>query len=235
MSQPSGESLAQRLPDLPRWVEARALLLSGDGEVLAVQDDPALALVVWDADTHTAFVIGRPSLAALPAILQNKAPVREVITAWEQAAWLAGALPGWARSRIIVHQLVEPARLPEAPAGRVGFLDPARLSELTLPADLREELESGAAGSRIAAAFVAGQPVSFCYAGAVTETLWDISIDTVPEHRRQGLAALCVAHMIRHMLAEGKRPVWQAARLASGRGEPGFLAAGAEARLRAGG
>ncbi|HEX8684465.1 MAG TPA: GNAT family N-acetyltransferase, partial [Ardenticatenaceae bacterium] len=116
----------------------------------------------------------------------------------------------WSQTRIIVYHLPDLSRLPEVPAGVVDFLDPETLPRLQLPADLREELESGAEHSVIAATFVEQQPVSFCYAGAVTETLWDVSIDTLPEHQRRGYAALCAAHMIRHMQAQGKQPVWQA-------------------------
>jgi RimJ/RimL family protein N-acetyltransferase len=107
------------------------------------------------------------------------------------------------------HHCPPPSR-PAAPAGAVGFLDPATLSQLPIDAELKQELESGAEQSLIAATFVDQQPVSFCYAGAITESLWDIAIDTLPEHRRKGYAALCVAHMIRHMRAQGKHPVWQA-------------------------
>ena len=62
----------------------------------------------------------------------------------------------------------------------------------------------------MAATIVAGEAVSFCYAGSVTEQLWDISIDTLAEHRRRGYAALCVAFMVNHMRKQGKEPVWGA-------------------------
>lgn len=88
------------------------------------------------------------------------------------------------------------------------FVDPAELRATDVPADLAEELETCAEGSPIAATFVDGRPVSFCYAGAVTETLWDISIDTVESHRRRGYAALCVTYLIHHMQAQGRQPVW---------------------------
>ena len=70
--------------------------------------------------------------------------------------------------------------------------------------------KNGAEQSLIAAAFVNRQPVSFCYAGAMTESLWDVSIDTLPGYRRRGYAALCVTYLIYHMLAKGRHPVWQA-------------------------
>jgi hypothetical protein len=205
----SSHSIAQSLPDVPRWVEVRALLLEGC-EVAGLQEEPELSFVLREADTETVFVIGRPSGTAIEAGIQENGGGGSVIARQEQAAWLAELLPGWPRTRIIVHHLPNLSRLPEAPAGMVDFLDPETLPRLQLPPDLREELESGAEHSVIAATFVEQQPVSFCYAGAVTETLWDVSIDTLPEHQRQGYAALCAAHMIRHMQAQGKSPVWQA-------------------------
>lgn len=46
--------------------------------------------------------------------------------------------------------------------------------------------------------------------GSRTESLWDVSIDTLEEHRRQGHAARCVAFMVEHMQREGRRPIWNA-------------------------
>jgi len=205
----SNHSIAQRLPDLPRWVEARALLLWGPCEIFGLQEEPELSLVVREPDTGSVFIIGTPAVAAVQAAVQ-KSVRGDVVAPLEQATWLTDALPEWTHTRIIVHHLADPHRLPEASVGVVGFLDPAVLSQLPIDAELRQELESGAEQSLIAATFVDQQPVSFCYAGAITESLWDISIDTLPEHRRKGYATLCVAHMIRHMQAKGKHPVWQA-------------------------
>jgi len=53
--------------------------------------------------------------------------------------------------------------------------------------------------------------VAFCYAGATTESLWDVAIDTVEAHCRQGHAGRCAAFMIRRMRTFGKERVWQAA------------------------
>jgi predicted GNAT family acetyltransferase len=78
----------------------------------------------------------------------------------------------------------------------------------SLPPELRPELEDTIKISPIAAAFVDGHPVSFCYAGSQTESLWDVAIDTLEEHRNQGHAARCAAYMIEHMRQRGKQPVW---------------------------
>jgi hypothetical protein len=203
-------ALAQRLPDLPRWVEVRDLLMSGDGELLGLTEEPELSLVVRDRMTASAFVVGAPAAVAIHAAVERNAGGGEVIAPPERAEHVAELLPGWMRSRVILHLLPDHGRLPAVPAGEVDFLDPTTLARLELPDDLGHELACGAESSPIAATFAGGRPVSFCYAGAVTESLWDVAIDTLVEHRRQGHAASCAAHMIRHMAREGKHPVWAA-------------------------
>ncbi len=206
--EPSHQAIARMIPDQPRWVEARALLLHHPCRVFGFQTEPGLSLIVREPDKKTAFVIGVPSMAALQTAIHDE-PCDEIIAAPEMAGRLLSMLPGWVDQQILVHLLMNPERLPEADH-RVRFLDPSLLGHLVLNDELREELEEGARQSLIAARFVDEQPVSFCYAGAVTESWWDVSIDTLPDHRRQGFAALCAAFMIRHMQASHKHPVWQA-------------------------
>ncbi len=91
------------------------------------------------------------------------------------------------------------------------LIAPSELSSIDgLPPDLLSELRVAARRSPITASLVGGRPVSFCYVAAQTEGLWDISIDTLAEHRRQGHAARCVAYMIEHMRRQGRMPVWGA-------------------------
>ena len=203
--------IADLLPDLPRWVEARSYLMGGGCEVLGLREAPVLALVIRDPDTELLIAVGAPVPRALRAAAARCGPGATLIAAPEDAAAVAGALPGWRRTRAILHRLADPSRLPDAPEGTVRFLDPAEVAGLRVEDELGRELRVAAEASPIAAVVVAGEPVSFCYAGSVTETLWDISIDTVPAHRRRGYAGLCVAFMIRHMRARGKQPVWCAA------------------------
>lgn len=206
----STADLARKLPDLPRWVEGRSLLLQAPCEATGLQDEPDPAVVVRDPETESVFVIGRPPASAIHAAIQQNGQAGEVIAPLEYTPWLTEVLPLWAWTRIRVHTLPDLQRLPE-PAGRVvGFLDPATLPQLDIDPELKQELESGAEQSPIAAAFVNQQPVAFCYAGAITESWWDVAIDTLPEHRRAGHAGQCAAHLIHHFQAQGKRPVWQA-------------------------
>lgn len=195
---------------MPRWVEARDLLLSGDCEIFGLQEKPTLSLVLRDSDAESVFVIGTPAVAAVHAAIQGIAHKGSAIAPQEEAIWLAQALPEWTRTRVILHTLRDPQRLPIASVGKVAFLDPNTLDQFSMAPELLGELKSGAEYSLIAATFVDKQPVSFCYVASETESLWDISIDTLSGSRRKGYAALCVAHMIRHMQAQGKQPVWQA-------------------------
>lgn len=206
----SNQEIAQKLSDLPRWVEVRDLLLSDSCEILALEEAPELSLVLRDLDTPSVFVIGKPSVTAIQSAIQPATPGANVVAPQENGVWLAKFLPEWNRTRIIVHVLSEQPGLPQLPDDKVRFLDPQILPTLPIPPDLLEELQSGAEHSPIAATFVENQPVSFCYAGSITESLWDVSIDTLPQHYRRGYAALCAAYMIRHMQAQGKQPVWQA-------------------------
>ena len=134
-----------------------------------------------------------------------------VVTPQEQAIWITPALSGWTRTRIIIHTLPDTQRLPIASGNQVDFLNADTINRLPIASELLDELKDGAQHSMIAATWVDQQPASFCYAASETENWWDISIDTLPEHRRKGYAALCAAHMIRYMYSKGKQPVWQAA------------------------
>jgi RimJ/RimL family protein N-acetyltransferase len=93
-------------------------------------------------------------------------------------------------------------------AGSIGFVDLAMIRRHALPDDLRADLESGANHSPIAATFVDGAPVSFCYAGTMTDSLWDVAVDTLEAHRGRGYAASCVSFMIHHMRGTGREPIW---------------------------
>jgi GNAT superfamily N-acetyltransferase len=205
----STRSIARRLPDIPRWVEARSLLLSGDGEVFGLEDSASLSLAVRDPSTGSVIVVGRPDAAAVRAAVRGIMHDGTLVAAEDETLWLVDTLVGWTRTRAILHSLPDFCRLPPVDDG-VRFLDPRAIDQLDIPAQLARELRIGAVDSEIAATFVDGRPVAFCYAGSTTESLWDVAIDTLPQHRRRGHAASCAARMIRHMHGRGKAPVWGA-------------------------
>jgi len=211
MSRLTPLALAQRLPDLPRLVEIRDLLLTGLGELFGVEEQPAISFALREVETATVFIVGAPSEAAILAALRADQPEASVIAPPEQAERLVALLPTWKQSRILLHRLAHPHRLPPIRADEVGILDPSTLAQLAIPTDLLQEIENRTALSPVVAAYAGKQPVAFCYAGALTESLWDIAIDTLEPYRRRGHAAHCVTYLIHHMHAQGKQPVWQAA------------------------
>lgn len=201
--------LARALPDVHRWVEARALLLAGACDVFEFRAAAELSAIVRDAEQTTLFVIGKPDASVVKTVLRRSPLVQEVVAGNEHVGVLGTLLSQWSYSTIIVHRLRDAGRLTNA-SGDVRLLDPALIPELKIDADLKQELADGAEGSSISAAFVGGSPIAFCYAGAVTESLWDVAVDTVEAHRRNGHAGACVSHRVRLMREQGKEPVWQA-------------------------
>ena len=132
-----------------------------------------------------------------------------VIAQPETISYVAAVLPGWKAVRATLHLLGDTDRLLRVPAGAVRLLEPSDSLD-GLPPDLRSELRIAAGRSPIATGLEDKRPVSFCYAAARTESLWDVAIDTLEGFRRQGHAARCVAFMTRLMGEEGLRPVWGA-------------------------
>lgn len=203
-------TLAQRLPDIPRWVEVRALLRWGRCEIFGLEESPAFAFAIRDPATGLVGVVGAPSVDAIREAAARASSREPVIAAPEQEAHVSRALPEWRHTRAVLHTLPDFSRLPAPPPKTVRFLEPGEIRQPSIPETLARELEIGAEHSPIVATFVDGQPVSFAYAGSITESLFDVAIDTLPEHRRRGYAALCVSRLIRHLHERGKQPVWGA-------------------------
>jgi RimJ/RimL family protein N-acetyltransferase len=121
-------------------------------------------------------------------------------------------LANWRAQRVVHYALRDWSRLPalSGGAGRVALVDMASLDRHAIPAELLADLEGSANHSPIAATWVDGAPISFCYAGTMTETLWDVALETLEPHRGQGHATSCVTFMIHLMRAAGREPAWGA-------------------------
>ena len=203
--------LARALPDLPRWCEARGLLLSGRGEVLLAKEGKSSAgYFVIDRERPLVCAVHRP-VANLVSELFERYPERdEILAPLENARSLRSLLPGWIARPATVHLHPDPARLP-GPEHRVRFLGADEEAQLEgLPPELAAELSLALQHGPVAASFVDERPAAFCYAAYETETWWDVSVDTLEEHRRQGLASSAAAFMSRYMLERNKKPVWGA-------------------------
>jgi hypothetical protein len=199
------QNLARSLPDIPRWVETRGLLLGGRCTAASSPD----GFVVKALDGLLVCCAGRPDPETIRAAVSDPAPELRVLVPPEEAEPVARVLPDWSRASATIH-LLEPGRWPEPdPAVDVRLLQDGPLLDL-LPDGLREELSTARPPATIAVAFSEGVPASICYSCWETETLWDISIETVPELRRRGLAEACTAFLMRTMRERGKQPVWGA-------------------------
>lgn len=75
-------------------------------------------------------------------------------------------------------------------------------------APLRREIAEALTEVPVAAVIADGRAGAFCYPGAITETLWDVSIDTLPRYRRRGLAMRAFLRMFDHLRPHGLLPVW---------------------------
>jgi len=168
--------------------------------------------VALHRDGDQAVVVGRASRAA---ILEAASIAGEILTATEDASWVAGALPDWKAESAVLFRRSPESPLPKVAPGEVRFLATGELAALTseplVPETLRDELRSAHAdGTPIAVALEGGRAATFCYAGSITETLWDVSIDTLEPYRRRGHATKAVSFLIEHYAARGKQAVWGA-------------------------
>lgn len=203
--------LAKTLPDHPLWVEARSLLLSGHCTILgsAPLEEGS---VVCATEIPLAAVIGRPEPGLVREAVSLSRPGWELLVQEESMDAVGEALPGITANVAVIHRLEDLGRLPRiTDTSRVRLLSPKdRYALGHLPRKLAEELTDALIRTPVAARFLEGRPVSFCYARALTESHWDISIDTLERYRRRGFASECLVFMIRFMKHVGKDPVWGA-------------------------
>ncbi len=204
-------ALVEALPDLPRWVEARGMLLSGEGFVAGGRPSPRGCLVA-SPELRLIVAVRRPPRRAVDEAAALAGTGWVLLAAPEEAPYLTPALPGWTAEEAVLHTLPDPRRRFRQPPGvDLRVLDnPAPLLLGEIPPTLHRELLQALRRTEVIAAFVDGAPVAFCYAGSVTERWWDVSIDTLEPYRRRGLARACVVAGIRRMRRLGKEPVWGA-------------------------
>jgi GNAT superfamily N-acetyltransferase len=194
-----------RLPDLPRWVETRALLLKAGSKLQ--ENSTRSGCVVWHAEEGLGSVIGEPEPHGL-ALAVGEVP--ELLAFADNIERVRSLLPALAAEPATI--FAAPEQLPPAPPHRCRDISRSELAAQDhLPADLLSQLTRVAeAGAPVAAAFDNGRPVAFAYAAAETESLWGMSIDTIASHRRQGYAAAAALFLIGRMRKNGKSAVWGA-------------------------
>jgi hypothetical protein len=188
--------------DFPRWVETRDLLLNPESFLRGGGRD----FVVWSAADQLASVVGEP----FKEWIQEAARVATEILAFpEHIRATLQALPGWHAELATI--LEAPENVQHSARHVCRVLTKAELAEAPrLRKPLKQELLDAANHSVVVAAFDHTTPVAFAYAASQSETLWDVSIDTLSTHRREGYAASAVLTLMEHMKDQGKTAVWGA-------------------------
>lgn len=202
---PDHSSPASSLPDAPRWVEANGILAAGCGRVLV--DGTGCVIRNEQPGSRLIVAVTPPTPALLDRALIDR-PDAEVLCMPEHEPALDRLLPHWQRERAYLYSLDREHKL--APRdGNVRSLRPDDSLD-HLSDELRSELAWDRSTHTMVCTFVGDRPASFAYAHWKTPKWYDISIDTVPEYRRQGLGRLAVSELIRRQNSEGRAPVWGA-------------------------
>jgi GNAT acetyltransferase-like protein len=172
------------LPDLPRWVEAHGIAA-----------DPTS----WIRDG----AVGNPRAKLIVITDDARARADELQREFPDHTILAVEAPALPHAKALLHTLPDPDSLPDDEGA--ALLGDASLDHV--PPALADELR---AATRVWAAWVDGLPVCFAYAPWRSETLFDVSVDTLPSARQLGLATIVAAAMISDERAAGREPVWGA-------------------------
>ena len=222
-----------RAPDAPRWIDTRGMLLSGRARVYADPVRVEAGLLVVVADSALASVVGHPDRALIGHTIAALTGDVNVLAQMEDADHVGRALPRWRRSRALIHVLPAVARWEQEREPNARVFTAASAPRLDhVPDGIRRELLDALRGRTVsrfvpgalpladpaarnvtvprAAVGADGRPVSFCYPVWQTETLWDVSIETLDAYRRRGFAARAARTMIRYMRRGGRAPVWGA-------------------------
>ena len=219
------QDLARLRPDTAQWVDLRGFLLAGRCDVFT-NPEPATGFIVRPMDFPVAVAAGQPEESVTLAATtgadaegtawagEGTADQWHLLAPPESVAAVAAALPSWRVRGVTLHTLAADV----VATDRFSDLD-LRVSlegwEASgwnldhLPAVTRQEYELETVRKRpIAAVFADECPVAFCYPAVQTESLWDVAVDTLRDHRRRGYAAACFTTLAHHLGGIGLAPVW---------------------------
>jgi hypothetical protein len=197
-------SLLVRLPDEPQWHAFHACLLRNSTRIESVGRD---AWWIEDAGLEMSFGLGAPDGSEFDSLVRSSGSV--LVPAADRSAWQA-ALPSWHAHPGTCHTHPAPGTLSGAanPVARIcspgESIDTQGLPVALVP--LLIELSS----RRLPMACVEkdGKLQAICFTCFVTPTHWDVSVETLPSARRQGLARQAFLALAADQLAQGRRPIW---------------------------
>jgi len=198
-----------RLADLPRWVEPNDLLAQGGAEAFQFEKEDFEHIALLDPEEGTLFVVGKLITGDRGKLTTLLGRCTSLILEVDQDPRLVSHLGEWTMKKIFVFTRPSARGEPVDAFPNVGFLDQEGLRNATLEPAFRNELREALSHSPVSATFIDGRPVAFCYAASQSHRFWDVSIDTLPDHRRKGYARQCALHMMQFMETQGKQVVWQ--------------------------
>ncbi len=220
--------LLQLLPDEPRWIDTRGTLLGGRCRIVGTVHAERADCIVISDEFPFAGLVGEPPPQRLRELVE-RSPGLELLAQHDARPWLARVLPGWTLEGATLHTLpseVESALARERSAcANEPPQDDRPRSDTSAPrlwppgsrppldhlrADLRDELQAVLRRSPVATWMENSRPVAVCAPAVETETLWDVSVETLEPYRGRDLAGRCFRLLVPVMAARGKRAVWGA-------------------------
>jgi len=207
----SGADVLASLPDLPRWVAARGLLLSRRGSVLDVDES---CRIVCGRKDHLVIPVTIALSEQLESVAAREVPDGSILL---QDIMLPAAryfLPDWNAEPATVYCLPdEKAKGWPVPQWPTAPLTAEQLEAAgDVPALLRDRLLDAATRMPVWAASADGQPVAFCYASHVTETWFEVVVETLEPVRSRGLGRAAAMGFIVDRMLRGLRPVFSCVR-----------------------
>lgn len=190
------------VPDEPRTVEARGMLMDGRGHVAG----SAAGFVVHCDDERLAVSVGQPDESLVASVASRASAGWVWLAAPDDRERHERLLRGWRAEIAIVHAPSRAFAAPPQGVRRLAADDPMH----HVPEDLRDELEAARRRSIVFATFVGRIPVAFAYAPWATERWFDVSVDTLPPWRRRGYAGACALALFAAEAGADRRPVWAA-------------------------
>ena len=209
--------LLEQVPDQPKWVDIRGMLLTGVAAVAGVEPGGGFVVRVQHGARSVVGVVGQPAADVIAASGDGVTEWTPVIAQPDNAAYVADSLARrgdnggeWRAELMIAHTLVAAGGRVAPPEGVAVRLLAAADSLAHLPPGLRHEMTHARELGPVAAVLIDGVAASFCYPCWTTERWWDVSIDTLEPFRGRDLGRLAFRHLYDEMQRGGRRPVWSA-------------------------
>ncbi len=106
------DRLARDLPDGPRWVETRSMLLSGRCEVFGLEEGEDPDFIVRDTEDVLISVVGSPGRDAVEEAVAREWEGDVSIAPPDNGPHVSAALPGWKAASATLHLLDDVPWLP---------------------------------------------------------------------------------------------------------------------------